>query len=174
MAHPIGIKPSGGFSLAEVVVALTLFTLAAFVLGRTVVDNLHVLYLNRGFDEGYVLEAVRREVLTRTSRSALEEGGEMEVVTPRRGAVEREETENRTVRVRWEVEILPTKLLDVHSILAEVRTQDGDDAAVYPFQLFVYRPGWSERETQMQLEEVKGQEFRRRSEARGESIGGNP
>jgi hypothetical protein len=164
----------GGFSLAEVVVALTLFTLAAFVLGRTVVDNLHVLYLKRGFDEGYVLAEVRREILTRTSRSALEGGGEMEVVTPRRGGMERGETENRTVRVRWEVEILPTKLLDVHSILAEVRTQAGDDPAVYSFQLFAYRPGWSERETQTQLEGVKEQEFRRRSEARGESTGGGP
>lgn len=161
--HPIAL--SRGFTIAELLVALAIFSLAAVVLGRTVVDSLQSL--ERGSRDPYheVMRAVRQEIRSLPSREALEAGGEMQVpflVATERGL------ETEVARVRWEAEIAPTPVLNVFAVELTVFVEGGEQSSVRREKtLYIYQSRWVDPEEQRAILEAKEEEFSERLEARG-------
>lgn len=156
-----------GFTLAEVVVAVLVFGLAAAVLGQSVSDSLRAYALSRESPgKGYPETHLRRHVLGILSRSTLEEGGEVEVPI----AVRKEngdDFETEMVKVRWEAEILSTRLLDVYVLRVVMRLEGSGDVGEVTHDYIAYRPTWAKQDEVNQLLEIKEKEFQDRLSARG-------
>lgn len=141
-----------GFSLPETVVAMTLFASAAVVLSQSAI-NAHE-GMNRLEKKGAAHlqhDWIRSQVLTITDRELLEEGGELEYpVSVRKdagSAEEMPEAEPKEVTVRWDAEIFPTPVLDVHQVVVSLRFElDDTMLPKQDMRYFVYRPGWYEEE----------------------------
>lgn len=156
------------FTLAEVVVGVLLFGLAATVLTQAVSNGLNAYRLSQSGDSlDYPMHRVRDHVLSLATRDQLEEGGEIEVpVAVRDGEGGSDRTE--VIRARWEAEAFPTKILDFFVVeLKATMEAGGNDASVREESYMVYRPGWSESEEEERLLEVKEEEFEDRLSARG-------
>ncbi len=157
-----------GFTLAEVVVGVLLFGLAATVLTQAVSNSLNAYYLSRLENPlGYPMQRVREHVLGLTGRTAVEEGGEIEVpiaIRDEDGGAGRTEV----MRVRWEAEISATKILNYFVIELTATLESGDNSANAVESIFmVYRPFWTDPDEEERLIEVKEEEFADRLTTRG-------
>ncbi len=119
------------FTLMEVLVALTIFALAAVVLGSSYVNVLNGYeVVSRGVQIGEDFAFARQLVLTETDRKKLEEGGDFETSGGR--------------RAKWSVEIESTNLPDVFKVA--FTCEIADPARMEPERLVqtftVLRPTW--------------------------------
>lgn len=166
------IEKKRGFTLAEVVVGVLILGLVITLLGRAVSDALSAYRMSYTEDKSlYALQEVRQQILRITSRSEVEEGGELEVPV----LVERERdetTQTRLVRIRWEAEVKPTRLLNVYIIEASIRLQEDSGTDLREARYVVFRPNWDEDGEQERLEESKEEEFRERLSNRGLDLDG--
>lgn len=136
-----------GFTLVETVVAMSLFAAAAIALCQAALNARNgLMRLDQRESSELRVDWVRDDILAITNRKTLEEGGEMEFPqqvrkTPKEG----EEAPAEAVRARWEVEILPTSILDVHQMTITLALEQGEEMAE-PLvgSYYVYRPGWYE------------------------------
>lgn len=143
-------RTRSGFTLAEIVVAVTLFALYATVLCQAVYYGLQALAaVDSKVDITPMLALVRQEVLPMESIEALEEGGEVMV--------------GGDINVTWEAEVFPTTLLDFFIIELTIRfPSDMMDDHEFVEPLMVYRPAWSagfDREGLKALKEERLREF---------------
>lgn len=157
-----------GFTLAEVVVGVLLFGLAATVLTQAVANSLNAYHLSRLEDPlEYPMQRVREHILELRSRTELEEGGEIEVpvaIRDQNGGTARTEV----VRVRWEAEISPTKILNYFIVDLSANLESGGNTSdAVETRIMVYRPFWSDSEEEDRLIEVKEEEFKDRLATRG-------
>jgi len=158
---------SAGFTLAEVVVAVLIFGLSAAVLGQAVSDSLRAYALSRQeADAAHVGETVRRHVLTLLTREEVEKGGELEVPIAQRKEGS-EEVRTEMAKVRWEAEVLPSRLINVFQLKLTAHQQSGSQVMAIERPYIVYRPSWSEDDEVDQLREAKEQEFAERLGERG-------
>lgn len=165
LPHSPGPRASRAFTIAELLVALAIFTLAAVVLGRTVVDSLRTLEGSNREPYHEVMRSVRQEIRDLPSREALEAGGEMQVpflVSTERGL------ETEMARVRWEAEIKATAVLNVFLAELNIFVEGSDGGNIrQESTLYIYRPVWADSDEQRAILEAKGEEFSERLEARG-------
>lgn len=146
-----------GHTLAEVVLALALFSLLAYAAVTAMASGLEVMAAERETDPRMDDErVVRHAIMAVGSRSELEAGGEVYVPSGQ--------------QVRWTAEPKPTNLLGVHHLEVTMRWQGGDGPeAEVERELFLYRPAWSDSREQEQLREHKMEWFEeRRRDRRGE------
>lgn len=156
-----------GFSMAELLIALTLFALAAYVLGRAAMDSLHSLARPPIYEHNQrILNEAREAVFAARSRSELEAGGEREVALMVRTE---DGTDTETVRVRWEAEVMPTRVLNLFAVDLTIRVEGGEESQqLIEERFFAYRPAWVDAEEQEQLVSAREEFFRELREARGE------
>lgn len=124
-------KPPG-FTLVEVLVALTIFALSAIILGASYVNILNArAIISRGALTGADVAFARSLVLTEPDRTKLEPGGEFDTPGGR--------------RAKWSVEIASTIMADLFTVTftCEITdpTQPEPDKTVQTFTLL--RPTWS-------------------------------
>ncbi len=157
-----------GFTLAEVVVALIIFGVAAVVLGQAVSDTLRALtQSNRRDPLSYPVYRVRTHALALTTRDLVEEGGELEVPIAKRNK-ETASVETETIRIRWEAEVRPTNLLNFYLLELTIRLESGGMGTdQLETQYMAYRPGWSDSDEMERLVEQKEETFKERLSARG-------
>lgn len=148
-----------GFTLAEVVVALTLFALTAVVITQAVL-NAQDTYrrLSQIDPRDEALPYVRQAILSLTERSQVEEGGT--VVTP------------QGLTGEWEAVLLPTQVLDLLLLRYTVEWKDntGQEAPVIR-EVYVFRPGWSDSAVRQELRERRQEWF---NDLRGGEAGEPP
>lgn len=139
-----------GFTLVETVVALSLFAAAAVALCQAAVNARNGLMRLDEREASYLrIDWVRDDILAITNRKTLEEGGEMEfpqqVRKQAKEGSEGEDVPGESVRARWDVEILPTSIMDVHQLTITLSLEQGDELSE-PLvgSYYVYRPGWYE------------------------------
>ena len=163
----VSASAKAGFSLAEVVVAVLLFGLAAAVLGQSVSNALRGYAVSRQSQSNPVrLYEVRNHVLGLSNRSQIEAGGEIEIPVVRRRE-QGDTVETEMVRVRWEAEVFPTRLLHVFVLEVRVNFESGGEADRAEQRLIAYRPAWADSEEQGNLIDAKEEEFKERQETRG-------
>ncbi len=144
-----------GFTLAEIVVAVTLFALYVTVLCQAVYYGLQALAaVDSKVDFTPMLALVRQEVLPMETIEALEEGGEVMV--------------GGDTNVTWEAEVFPTTLLDFFVIELRIRfpSEMMDDNEIVE-SLMVYRPAWSAGFDRDSLKGLKEERFREFITAKG-------
>lgn len=151
-----------GFTLAETVVALALFSAAAAVFCQSALNARMALRQPDGDDRHQShVHAVHQEVLRLTDRTALEAGGEV-ALAPRVRKTELETDPATTERVvaRWTATVLPTPLLDLHQITLSVAFLHAEGVAEEHEQVFnVYRANWYDPGEREALLEAKQQEW---------------
>lgn len=121
-----------GFSLLEVLVALTIFALSAIVLGSAYVNVLNSYAVaGRVAQTHEDLEFARSLVITQPDITKLEDGGEFDGANGR--------------RVKWSAEITPTTTTDVFTVVFTCEIADPaqpqPEKTVQTFSLL--RPTWS-------------------------------
>jgi prepilin-type N-terminal cleavage/methylation domain-containing protein len=161
-----------GFTLPETIVALSLFALAAIALCQAALNARHALQrVNRRDPEPMRIEWVRRQVLAITDRDVLEEGGELEFAAHVRKTPKSDDEEAAaadSVRARWDVEIFPTSLLDVHQIALSFTIERGEQmGAPVTGTYYVYRPNWYDDGVRARLLKEKQEERDRERESEG-------
>lgn len=138
------------FTLAELVIALAIFALAATVLSQSVLNALTALN-NVQYGESSLRDFIyaRQKILAIDDRDVLTDGGEF--VAPSGNKLD------------WKVEISATDVLDLHQIdlTIERRAESGPEP---PFigRYYVLRPKWSDSETRTALLTAKREEYERR------------
>ncbi len=162
-----------GFTLPETVVALSLFAAAAVVLCQAAINaRMGLARLDQQDAWHLRVDWVRDDILTITSRETLEQGGEIELAPHVRKKPKDEEDagegDREAIRVKWEVEIAPTRLMDVHLLTLNLVFEQGEElkeplSASY----YVYRPGWYEGDARQSLLAAKEDEWERRQLERG-------
>ncbi len=144
-----------GHTLAEVILALALFSLLAYAAISAVAAGLEVMAGERtGNPEARAERFVRHVIMRVPSRSELEAGGEVSLSDGR--------------EVRWSATVEPTPLLGVHHLEAVMHWQ-GDEGEEVEIErkLFLYRPAWSDSAEQEQIRENKEEWFEERRRSRG-------
>ncbi len=156
-----------GFSIAELLIALVLFALAAFVLGRAAMDSLNAMVRPAVYNHNQrILNETREAVFAARSRTELEAGGEREIALMIQGE---DGTDTENVRLRWEAEVFPTRVLNVFAVDVTIRVEGGEERQqLIEERIFAYRPSWLDAEEQEQLLNTKEDLFRELREARGE------
>jgi type II secretory pathway component PulJ len=164
---PLRLRHRYGFSIAELLIALTLFALAAFVLGRAAMDSLNTMVRPAIYNHSQrILNEAREAVFSTQSRSELEAGGEREIALMTRGE---DGTDTENVRLRWEAEVFPTRILNLFAVDLTLRIEGGEERQqLIEERIFAYRPRWVDAEEQEQLLNTKEDLFRELREARGE------
>lgn len=155
--------PRAGFSLAETVVALALFSAAAVVFCQTVLNARMAL---RRSDDGADqvrshVHAIQQEVLRITDRKVMEAGGEI-TLAPRVRKAERETDAAVPERVvaRWTASVLPTPLLDLHQVTLTIFFLQSEALAEEHERVVnIYRPNWYEPSERQALLAAKQQEW---------------
>jgi prepilin-type N-terminal cleavage/methylation domain-containing protein len=163
-----------GFTLAETVVAMSLFALAATVLCQAALNaRLGLQRLDEHGSPQFKLDWIRDDILAIANRKTLEEGGEMVFPQhvrkkPREGD-EEAGLAGETITARWEAEIFPTPVLDVHQLNITVELEQGEEMAEpLTGSYYVYRPGWYEdADGRDSLQTEKQDEWERRKLNRG-------
>lgn len=123
-----------GFTLIEVLVAMSLFFLAVTYFAMAYLNTLMAMErtrINQGLEQD--LSAIRREVLLISEVETLEQGGD--VVTGEHGLA------------RWRVEIEPTQVADLFQVTLSVELDPEDEEhGVHEASetLYLTRPSWSE------------------------------
>lgn len=130
----------GGFTLIEVILALTVFAAAATVILAGFTNALQALWTAR---ERPVtnddLRFVRREILQIGEREAFEEGGSIETLA--------------SGMADWETEIEPAEVLDLFRVRLTVRLDNAEsgERETHVQELYLLRPGWMEAEVRGDL-----------------------
>lgn len=133
-SHGAAIGSRSGFTLIEVLVAMSLFFLAVTYFAMAYLNTLMAMEKtrnNQGLEQD--MAAIRREVLLIADVDELEEGGD--VVTGEHGLA------------RWRVELEPTQVADLFHVTLSVELDPVDEEhgvteAVETF--YLTRPSWSE------------------------------
>ena len=125
-------KTHSAFTLIEVLVALSIFALAAVVLGSSYLNVLTSYeVLSRGMQINEDIAFARQQVLRESDRKKLEQGGEFDTAGGR--------------RARWGVEIASTLMPDVFTVAFTCEITDPSrpqaEKTVQTFTLL--RPTWS-------------------------------
>lgn len=121
-----------GFTLIEVLVALTIFAFVTIVLGSAYL-NVLISYdvVSRGVQVGEDFAFARQQVLTEPDRKKLEKGGEFDTADGR--------------HARWSVEIVSTTTADLFNVTFTCELSDSSrptpEKLVQNFMLL--RPTWS-------------------------------
>lgn len=157
-----------GFSLPETVVALSLFALASVTLCQAALNARHALLRLDERQAAYLrIDWVRDDILAITDRAVLEEGGE--IVFPQEirktpGGDGGRDGDQEPVRARWEAEIRPTYLLDVHRLDITLTLEHGEEMIEPQMaSYYVYRPHWyAEAEERSRLETDKQEAWEKR------------
>jgi general secretion pathway protein I len=129
-----------GFTLVEVLIALTIFTMAAIVLGGS---YLNVLYsyeaANRGIERNEELEFVRAVVMSQAEREEVEKGGEYDAGNGK--------------RIRWRVLLEDTEIPDVYLVLLEcvISSPAAKQPETIRQQFRLLRPTWTKGTENEQL-----------------------
>jgi prepilin-type N-terminal cleavage/methylation domain-containing protein len=167
MKQSLTSRSRHGFSMAELLVALLLFALAAFVLGRAAMDSLNTMLRPPIYQHNHrILHESRAAIFAARSRAELEAGGEREVALMTRTE---DGADTETVRLRWEAEVTPTRILNLFAVDLTVRIEGGEERqALIEERFYAYRPSWVDAEEQEQLLNTKEDLFRELREARGE------
>ena len=123
---------AGGFSLLEVLVALTIFAMSAIILGSAYVNVLNSYAVAGRFAKtSEDLAFARSLVATQPDITKLESGGEFEGASGR--------------RVKWSAEITPTTTADLFTVVFTCEISDPaqpqPEKVVQTFMLL--RPTWS-------------------------------
>lgn len=121
-----------GFSLVEVLVALTVFALAAIVLGSSYVNVLNSYSVAaRTAASSEDLAYARSLVLTQADITKLQEGGEFDTTSGR--------------HAKWSAEVTPTAIADLFTVVftceIAAANQGDPEKSVQTFTLL--RPTWS-------------------------------
>lgn len=129
--HPLGRHARPGFTLVEVLVALTIFAMAAVVLGSAYLNVLNAYEaVARGTKVNEDFAFARQQVLNEPDRKKLEQGGEFDTAGGR--------------RARWSVEIESTTVADVYKVAFSCEISDPTrmepDRQAQTFMLL--RPTW--------------------------------
>ncbi|MEX0325246.1 MAG: PilW family protein [Puniceicoccaceae bacterium] len=121
-----------GFSLIEVVIAVSLAGIAFFVLTQTFFNVLLTLEsLESQSDYQKDVRFVRREIIQIADRDELEDGGE--ITTLDLGQAD------------WRVEIEETEIVDLFKVLLEIDFENPDGEPIeYREILYLMRPTWSD------------------------------
>lgn len=127
-------RPKKGFTLIEVLVAMSLFFLAVTYFAMAYLNTLMAMErtrLNQGLEQD--MAAIRREVLLISDIETLEQGGD--VVTGEHGVA------------RWRVEVDPTQVADLFEVTLSVELDPVDEehgVNEASETLYLTRPSWSE------------------------------
>ncbi|WOO41931.1 type II secretion system protein [Rubellicoccus peritrichatus] len=142
-----GRQRKRGFTLAELIVALVLFSLIAVTMGQAIVNNLQALErLSGSTPLDHDLTRMRHRIMVIENLEELKEGGEIELPTDEGGD---------PMTVRWTAEVFPTSTLDLFAVDLELEFQGGGLATNREMRLFLYRPNWTEAEDREKLSEAK-------------------
>jgi prepilin-type N-terminal cleavage/methylation domain-containing protein len=162
------------FTLPETIVALSLFSIAAMVLCQSAINARSSLERVRQLQPAHQrVDWIRKHILAITDRAVLEEGGELDYTahvrkTPKSDEEAQSADAQVTVRARWEAEVFPTPVLDVHQIVIEYTIDEGEQVgAPATCSYYVYRPGWYEEDNRNSLLTEKREERDRDRESRG-------
>jgi len=153
-SEPFAEARGRGFTLVEVLVALTIVAMAVVVLGSS---YLNVLTSYEVVRRGVLINAdfafARQQVLRQPDRKKLEQGGEFETADGR--------------RARWDVEITSTAMPDVFNVAFTCELSDParpePERVVQTFT--VLRPTWSldagergklKEEVKRRIQEIQG------------------
>jgi type II secretion system protein I len=151
---PWSREPVRGFTLFEVLVALSIVAMAVVVLGSSYLNVLNSYeVVRRGVMINEDFAFARQQVLRQPDRKKLEQGGDFETADGR--------------RARWEVEITSTKLPDVFNVAFTCEIADPvrpePERAMQTFT--VLRPTWSvdggergklKEEVKRRIQEIQG------------------
>ncbi len=156
-----------GFTLAETVVALALFSAAAVVFCQAALNG-SMARRRPADDVPYPspVHVVQQDVLRIRDRKILEAGGEV-VLAPHVRKVPQDGGATLPERVvaRWTATVLPTPLLDFHQITLTVSVTHAEGAVLEEERVFnVYRPGWYEPRAREMVLAEKQQEWERISQ----------
>ena len=125
-------KIQSAFTLIEVLVALSIFALAAVVLGSSYLNVLTSYeVLSRGMQINEDIAFARQQVLRESDRKKLEQGGEFDTAGGR--------------RARWSVEIASTLMPDVFTVVftCEITEASRPEAEKTAQTFTLLRPTWS-------------------------------
>lgn len=126
------VRDAHGFTLVEVLMAITIFAFSAVILASAYVNVLNgYLLVERSAQASADLAFARSLVLTEPDRKKLELGGEFETTDAR--------------RAKWEVEIAPTATADLFTVkfTCTVSTAGEADPQNTVQTFTVLRPTWS-------------------------------
>jgi len=119
-------RPSRGFTLPEVLLALAILSLAALAVGQAIRGSLALLERARRVEQPSLGLALAREALLRAaSEEDAEDGGTLSLP-------EGDDAD-------WEAEVEVTELPDVFEVELTVDAAGGETVE----RLFLFRPGWS-------------------------------
>ncbi|HAS81552.1 MAG TPA: hypothetical protein DCS43_02445 [Verrucomicrobia bacterium] len=156
-----------GFTLAETVVALALFSAAAVVFCQAALNAR--MALRRPDDDAQYqahVHTIQNEVLRLTDRNAVEAGGEMSLpLRVRKAQLDAGVAAPERVVARWTATVLPTPLLDLHQITLTITFLQAEVTAEAHERVFnVYRPNWYDPDDRDTLRVAKQQEWDRNRE----------
>ena len=130
---PILRRPGeGGFSLVEVLVALTIFALGAIILGSSYVNVLNSYSIaSRTAASSEDLAYARSLVLTQPDITKLQDGGEFDTASGR--------------HAKWSAEITPTTTADLFTVVftCEFTAANSGDPEKNVQTFMLLRPTWS-------------------------------
>ncbi len=152
----------GGFTLIEVLLAITLFAVAVVVLTSSylnIVENLAATRLDREFEQE--VRWVREQVLWETDRDQVAQGGEIQ--TP------------ANARLSWTAQVEAAPLVDlfVVDLQVEMAVERGEPRRHHE-RLTVLRPAWSEPTERGQLLEEAKKRIEEERRTRGVATTGAP
>ena len=125
-------KARRGFTLIEVLVALSIFALAVVALGSAYLNVLTSYeVLSRGMQINEDIAFARQQVLRESDRKKLEQGGDFETTSGR--------------RAKWGVEIASTLMPDVFTVVftCEINEPSRPEAEKTTQTFTLLRPTWS-------------------------------
>lgn len=162
-------RVAGGFTLVEVLVALTLFTLLVAAVGQSISNNMRALAeMNAGGWDGRSMRAIREHILNLPSRQAVEDGGELELAGWPRPGERANTTAAQPTKIRWTAEINPTSTLDLFAVSVELQVDSSQDPIEAGFIAYLFRPDWSSLEDRERMVEAKLERLEAQRTARGE------
>lgn len=139
-------RPSRAFTLIEVLIALTIFAMAATYLTSTFVSALTARERSVSDDMLHAdIRAVRMQLLLEPNRDDAEDGGEYPTLNHGEAS--------------WQATIEPTEIVDLFAVQFDIRfsepKEDGPDS--HQETLYLLRPTWSESDVRSDLLEDKRQ-----------------
>ena len=140
--------PAKGFSLIEVLIALTLFAIASNVIGSAFINAL--LSRERNNDNSYrdiAIQTARKQLLLEKNIDDAEDGGSIETL--------------ELGEVDWYAEIIPTDMVDLFEVNLFIEFFDlkGDQSTNYNETLLLLRPTWSESDERSSLLQDKKEDL---------------
>lgn len=158
------------FTLGEVLIAMTLFTLLVVAVGQNISNNMRALaQMDSGGWDTPSMRAIREHILNLRSREVVEEGGEIELAGwPRPGDTATTSAAQPT-KIRWTAEVNPTSTLDLYTLTIDLQLDSSSDEPIEAgFITHVYRPGWGRVEDRERMIEAKNERLEAVRTARGE------